>query len=79
MTDGRITTEPARLCPGCPGTGWVTGWRSAWQRSPRGPQTLPDVPADPVACHRCNPDGRRARPVAAPELEPDLGMLMGGF
>jgi hypothetical protein len=77
--DDPITAEPPRPCKSCPGTGWIAGWRSAWQRGPRGPQKLPDVPADPTPCHRCNPDGRRAKPVPAPEAEPDVGLLMGGF
>jgi len=61
--DDPITTEPLRACPGCPGTGWVSGWKSAWQRSPRGPQAVDDVACPPVA----------------PEPEPDAGLLMGGF
>ena len=81
--DDAITREPdTNTCPACPTVpGWIFGTKSAWQRSPRGLKRLPDVPADPVPCHRCNPDGRRPLPVAAPEPEeqPDLGMLMGGF
>lgn len=75
--DASVTAEPDRACPGCPGTGWITGWRSAWGRGPRGPQRLPDVPRAPEPCHRCNPDGRRGMPVAAPEAEAADDVVVG--
>ena len=69
--DGPILRAPARACPTCPGTGWVTGWRSAWSRGLRGIERADDVLNEPVPCHRCNVDGRRPLPVASPEPEAD--------